>query len=67
MRHTAATRLLSKSGNLKHVQTLLGHTDIKTTARFYAHVTVEDLRRALDAESPMTSPISEGSETRKAQ
>jgi len=57
MRHTAATRLLRRSGNLKFAQQLLGHADIKTTAKFYAHVTFEDLRRALDAESPMESPM----------
>jgi integrase len=48
MRHTRATRLLRKTGNLKAVQRLLGHADIDTTARYYAHVTLEDLREALD-------------------
>lgn len=51
LRHTAATRLLRHTGNLKQVQRLLGHTDIATTAR-YAHVTDHDLRAALtDLES----------------
>lgn len=67
MRHTAATRLLRKSGNLKHAQKLLGHADIRTTAKFYAHVTVEDLRQAMDAESPMESPIIDTAKDRKAQ
>lgn len=43
-RHTAATRVLRASGNLKIVQNLLGHSDITTTAR-YAHVTKDDVRR----------------------
>lgn len=47
-RHTRATRLLRKTGNLKAVQRLLGHADIDTTARYYAHVTLEDVREALE-------------------
>ena len=54
-RHTAATGLLRRTGNLKLAQQLLGHTDIKTTAKFYAHVTVDDLRRALDAASSIVA------------
>lgn len=47
-RHTRATRLLRKTGNLKAVQRLLGHADIDTTARFYAHVMLDDVREALE-------------------
>lgn len=47
LRHTAATRLLRKKGNLKMVQVLLGHANISTTAR-YAHVLVDDLRAAME-------------------
>ncbi|MFC2248507.1 tyrosine-type recombinase/integrase [Labrys portucalensis] len=50
MRHTRATRLLRSSGNLKAAQKLLGHADISTTAKFYAHVDMNDLRSLLDAE-----------------
>lgn len=46
-RHTAATRVLRKS-NLRVVQELLGHEDIKTTTK-YAHAMKEDVRAALDA------------------
>ena len=46
-RHTAATRLLRATGNLRLAQSLLGHSDISTTTK-YAHVTKEDLRDALD-------------------
>jgi site-specific recombinase XerD len=31
------------------VQTLLGHSTIAITAEFYANVTVEDVRAAMDA------------------
>ncbi len=48
LRHTAATRLMLETGNLKAVQVLLGHSDIATTAR-YAHVGTADLRRMMTA------------------
>jgi len=54
-RHTAATRLVRATGNLKLAQRLLGHTEIATTAR-YAHVTDADLRAGLEAASATKSP-----------
>ena len=54
-RHTAATRNLRSSGNMKAVQRLLGHHDIQTTAR-YAHVQDEDLRSVLFATESRNSP-----------
>ena len=45
-RHTAATRIVRATGNLKIAQVLLGHTDIATTAR-YAHVDKFDIREAM--------------------
>lgn len=59
-RHTRATRLLRKTGNLKMVQKLLGHTRIETTVR-YAHVTDDDLRAALDGESNPPAVATEAS------
>lgn len=47
-RHTAATRLVRATGNLKMAQHLLGHSSVTTTTR-YAHVTHEDLRAGLEA------------------
>jgi len=47
-RHTAATRIMRGSGNLKAAQQLLGHSSIATTSR-YAHVTKNDLRAAMEA------------------
>ena len=46
-RHDLATKLLRDTGNLKLVQKVLNHADIKTTAR-YAHVLDEDVAVALD-------------------
>jgi integrase len=54
-RHTAATRLVRATGNLKLAQRLLGHTEIATTAR-YAHVTDADLRAGMEAMNPTKSP-----------
>lgn len=48
IRHTAATRLLRASGNLRLVQRLLRHEDIATTTK-YAHASDEDLRDAMEA------------------
>ncbi|MEN6586151.1 MAG: tyrosine-type recombinase/integrase, partial [Sulfuricella sp.] len=59
-RHTAASRLLRKSGNLKAVQKLLGHADISTTARFYAHVELDDLRSLMEAPSHKNGGKSQG-------
>ncbi len=39
LRHTAATFLLSQGVNVKVVSEMLGHADISTTLRVYAHVT----------------------------
>lgn len=57
-RHTAATRVLRKS-NLKVVQQLLGHEDIKTTTK-YAHAMMDDVLNALEAASPTESPTRVG-------
>lgn len=55
LRHTAATRTLRSSKNLKAVQSMLGHSGITSTVR-YAHVLIDDVREALDATSPRKSP-----------
>lgn len=55
LRHTAATRLLRATGNLRLVQRLLGHEDIATTTK-YAHVTDDDLRQGLETSTPAKSP-----------
>jgi integrase len=47
-RHTAATRNLRATGNLKAVSKLLGHSNTATTAR-YAHALEDDVRAMLSA------------------
>jgi len=54
-RHTAATRTLRASGNLKAVSKMLGHTDIMTTAR-YAHALTGDVLAAMEAAQSHGSP-----------
>ena len=54
-RHTAATRILRASNNLKVTQQLLGHKDIATTAR-YAHAMHDDVRAAMDAVYSRNNP-----------
>lgn len=46
-RHTAATRLVRATGNIRLAQRLLGHSSVATTTR-YAHVTHDDLRKGLE-------------------
>lgn len=46
-RHTAATRLLRETGNLRIVQQLLRHEDIATTAK-YAHANIDDVRAGME-------------------
>lgn len=56
-RHTAATRLVRATGNLKMAQKLLGHTELATTSR-YAHVTDSDLLAGMEASevTPVAAP-----------
>lgn len=52
LRHTAATRLLRASGNLRAVQHALGHTSMTTTIK-YAHASIDDVRAAMERESQL--------------
>jgi len=47
LRHTYATDLLRRGVPAEVVQKLLGHASVTTTTGTYAHLEVEDLRRAL--------------------
>lgn len=46
-RHTAATHLLRRTGNLRIVQRQLGHASVSTTANLYCGIAFEDLEAAL--------------------
>ena len=48
LRHTAGTRLQRATGNIKTVQRLLGHKDIRTTLR-YIRTDLADVRAGMEA------------------
>ncbi len=49
LRHTSATLLLSRDVNIRVVSDRLGHEDIATTLKFYAHALPDMQQRAADA------------------
>jgi site-specific recombinase XerC len=51
LRHGCATHLLQNGADVRHVQKLLGHACVNTTA-IYTHVAPEDLRRAVEKAHP---------------
>jgi len=51
LRHGCATHLLQGGADVRHVQKLLGHTSVQTTA-IYTHVAPVDLARAVDKAHP---------------
>lgn len=53
-RHTFATNFLRMGGDASSLQRILGHSDISTTIRNYAHLVDEDLSKAHDQFSPMS-------------
>lgn len=49
LRHTFATRLCEKSRNLKAIQSIMGHSDIRTTMDIYADATNELKQKEMKA------------------
>jgi len=48
LRHTAGSRVVDATGNLKAAQLMLGHADIATTAKFYADPSDDTVRNVQD-------------------
>ncbi len=51
LRHGRATHLLQGGADVRHVQKLLGHSTVETTA-IYTHVDTRDLARAMEKAHP---------------
>lgn len=49
LRHSHGSQLLSNGTPLPVVSKRLGHTSVRTTAKFYAHAFNSDMRAAVDA------------------
>ena len=52
LRHSYATHLLRGGANIREVQLLLGHSDIKTT-QIYTHLNTDDLLSTIDKYFPL--------------
>jgi integrase/recombinase XerD len=55
LRHSFATRLARTGASMAHTQLLMGHSDVRLTARVYLHVEAENTRGAIDALPPTAS------------
>jgi integrase len=48
MRHSAASRLARSGAPITHTQRILGHSSVEMTSKYYVHVSVEELREAVE-------------------
>jgi hypothetical protein len=56
-RHTTGQRALRTTGNLRLVQQLLRHTEIRTTSNFYTDTTMTDLRAGMERVEEAKRPL----------
>ena len=47
LRHTFCTRFCENESNVKVIQTIMGHGDIKTTMNIYAHATEDKVQETM--------------------
>lgn len=48
LRHTYASLLFRKGTNIKEVQKLLGHSELRTTEKIYISVTKDDIKNSVN-------------------
>ncbi|KYC65217.1 tyrosine-type recombinase/integrase [Heyndrickxia coagulans] len=65
-RHTAATRFLENGGDLRHLQMLLGHSDLRVILR-YTHLSDKALRKQHDQFTPLKQVLSAQTLPRKTK
>lgn len=65
LRHTCCCRLAESGCDIKVLQYIMGHTDIRTTMRVYNHVDMGRIKRELDKleqlhqNTPIYTPIAQ--------
>lgn len=64
-RHTTGQRALRATGNLRLVQQLLRHTEIRTTSQFYTDTTMADLRAGMERVESQKNPQSDATDAPK--
>ena len=57
LRHTAATRWAEAGCDIKVLQYIMGHADIRTTMEIYNHIDSERVRREMDKLSELRKVV----------